>query len=98
MDRPVPSNSLPRAASQLNPLNVDSTRLISISWIKSPRELFNRMLKSPPAAFSARKNPQRTPEGTPPVLALPAALLNGHFEHPAYTFFCCARTQEKVGV
>jgi hypothetical protein len=41
------------------------------------------MLKSPPASFSARKNPQRTPKGTPPVLAPPAALLDGLFEHPA---------------
>jgi hypothetical protein len=37
----------------------------------------------PSAAFSTRKNPQRTPEGTPPVLASSAALLDGLFEHPA---------------
>jgi predicted 3-demethylubiquinone-9 3-methyltransferase (glyoxalase superfamily) len=33
--------------------------------------------------FSARKRPQRTPEGTPPALPSPAAALDGHFEHPA---------------
>ena len=40
------------------------------------------MLKSPPASFSARKHPQRTPEGTPPVLAPPAALLDGLLSIP----------------
>jgi hypothetical protein len=37
----------------------------------------------PSAAFSTRKNPQRTPEGTIPVLASSAALLSSLFEHPA---------------
>jgi len=37
----------------------------------------------PSAVFSTRKNPQRTPEGTSPVLASSAALLSGLFEHPA---------------
>ncbi len=53
--------------------------------------------KNPPAAFSTRKNHQRTPLGEqavlaawggrvrnamPPVLAPSAALLDGLFEHP----------------
>jgi ribosomal protein L11 methyltransferase len=38
--------------------------------------------KGPSASFSARKRPQRTPEGTPPALASPAALLSGLVEHP----------------
>ena len=29
----------------------------------------SRMLKRPPASFSARQDPQRTPEGTPPVFS-----------------------------
>ena len=32
--------------------------------------------------FSARQNPQRSHEATPPVLSSPAALLDGLFEHP----------------
>ena len=37
----------------------------------------------PPAAFSPRKHPQRSPKATPPVLSSAAALLDGLFEHPA---------------
>ena len=36
----------------------------------------------PPAAFSPRTHPQRTPEGTPPVRSSAAALLDGLFKHP----------------
>src|SRR5215510_10131121 len=39
--------------------------------------------KKPPASFSPRKHPQRSPEATPPVLSSAAALLDGIFEHPA---------------
>jgi len=42
--------------------------------------------KSPPASFSPRKHPQRSPEATPPVLPSAAALLDGLFEHPAGRF------------
>ena len=33
---------------------------------------------------------QRTYNGTPRGLALAAAVLDGHFEHPAGDFYCCA--------
>jgi hypothetical protein len=32
--------------------------------------------------FSARHHPQRTPEGTLPVMTSPAAALDDLFEHP----------------
>jgi hypothetical protein len=38
--------------------------------------------KRPPTSFSARKRPQRTPEGTPPALTSPAASLDDLFERP----------------
>src|SRR6476661_151969 len=38
--------------------------------------------KGSPTMFSSCQHPQRTPEGTPPVLASPAALLDDPFEHP----------------
>jgi hypothetical protein len=41
------------------------------------------MLKKVPSGVLSRKRPQRTPEGTPPALASPAALLDDLFEHPA---------------
>jgi len=40
------------------------------------------MRKRPPAAFSPRKHPQRSPEAAPPVLSSPAAELDGLVEHP----------------
>ena len=40
------------------------------------------MLKQVPTSFSDRNRPQRTPEGTLPALASPAALLDDLFEHP----------------
>src|SRR6266513_3503253 len=46
--------------------------------------------KSPPASFSPRKHPQRSPEATPPVLSSAAALLDELFEHPTGTCSCCA--------
>jgi len=39
--------------------------------------------KSASFVLSSQEFSQRTPEGTPPVLAPPAALLGCHFEHPA---------------
>ena len=36
----------------------------------------------PPASFSHRSDPQRTPEGTPPVFTR-CGLADGLFEHPA---------------
>jgi hypothetical protein len=35
-----------------------------------------------PTLFSALKNPQRSPEATPPVFFSPAAALDNLFEHP----------------
>ena len=36
---------------------------------ESAKPFPRRMLKSPPASFSRRSDPQRTREGTPPVIA-----------------------------
>ena len=48
-------------------------------------KLLSRMLKKPPASYSHRSDPQRTPRvRLGPSLA--AALLDGFFEHPARYF------------
>jgi hypothetical protein len=43
----------------------------------------SRMLKKSASVVLSSQESSTYPEGTPPVLASPAALLNGHFEHPA---------------
>lgn len=42
-----------------------------------------RMLKQVPNFVLGSSHPRRTPEGTLPVRASPAALLDDLFEHPA---------------
>ena len=42
-----------------------------------------RLLKKAASFVLGSKNPQRSPEGTPPVLSSPAASLDGLFEQPA---------------
>ena len=58
----------------------------------------------PPAAFSHRSDPQRTPEGTPPVFTR-CGLADGLFEHPArpnstsYLLTeapCCVRSKKEA--
>ena len=54
----------------------------SVPGLRDGGFLFCRPLKAVPALFSARKHPQRTPEGTPAVFYSPATLLNNRIEQP----------------
>ena len=47
------------------------------------------MLKNPPSVVLGSQESSTYPEGTPPVLAPPAALLDGLFEHPARVLSLC---------